>query len=724
LDYGGREGRSPNENFDGALYLSNNPDVVDSGQNPLIHYILFGQAEGRPTLATQEESLSQNDSKRIIPTPKELTVEDIEPATRGFGKPLVSVVIPVFANKVLTLRCLASVLQAKNLIAYEILVIDDCSPDEEISIALENMERRGWLKLIKNEKNLGFVFTANLGITSTGSKDVVLLNSDTEVYDGWLDRLHKAAYKQDNIACVTPLSNNATICSYPRFLQDNPYGLEISFADLDTLSALINKNLTVEAPTGVGFCMYMRRSAIERVGAFDLESFGKGYGEENDWCQRAKKAELLNIIAADVFVQHHGSASFQGEKHERITQALQVLKHKHPDYDLQIKQFIRDDPLLQARRNLDWARLTKHCQHKNVLIVCHNRGGGTERQIQLMTSSFSQMGVGVFSLRPVKREPSHVQIKHQLCVDLPSIPSFQLSDVETLSQTLADLRITEIHVHGLVDFAEQAPIHITKLGMALRAPLHIHVHDYTVICPRINLIDEDGIYCGEPDSVSCNTCLGRRGNDFGARSIENWRANNQQLLLAATAINVPNPDCSIRLSRYFPGLDFTVNPHERDMTIPQTIWTPPKSGEKIRIIILGALGKMKGFEPLLQCAKHAKRKHLPLEFILMGYSMNDRLLEEQGVKITGQYEDSTAKQTLEQLNPDIVWLPSLWPETYSFTLSIALSLGCKIAAFDIGAIAERLRALNRGQYLLPLSLANQAQQLNNYFLNAREHLND
>jgi len=71
---------------------------------------------------------------------------------------------------------------------------------------------------------------------------------------------------------VTLLSNNATICSYPRFLQENPFPLELNFAELDALTATVNAGVEVEAPTGVGFCMYIKRAALQDVGVFDQKN--------------------------------------------------------------------------------------------------------------------------------------------------------------------------------------------------------------------------------------------------------------------------------------------------------------------------------------------------------------------------------------------------------------------------------------------------------------------
>ena len=103
----------------------------------------------------------------------------------------------------------------------------------------------------------------------------------------------------------------------------------------------------------------------------------------------------------------------------------------------------------------------------------------------------------------------------------------------------------------------------------------------------------------------------------------------------------------------------------------------------------------------------------------MGYSHNDGLLEKAGVQVTGRYIDHEALDRLESLNPHVIWIPSIWPETYSYTLSLALKSGYPVFAFDLGAIGRRMRALGRVGFLWPLTLAREPRRVNSHFLSYR-----
>ena len=156
--------------------------------------------------------------------------------------------------------------------------------------------------------------TANHRIASSAS-DVVLLNSDTIVTGDWLRALRQCAAADPRIGTITPFSNNAEICSFPRLCVDNPISVE---EEAETVSAAIARAAVPtypDLPTGVGFCLFIRRALIDEIGMLDT-AFGAGYGEENDLCLRAARAGWRNVLADDAFVVHAGGRSFVGRKAE------------------------------------------------------------------------------------------------------------------------------------------------------------------------------------------------------------------------------------------------------------------------------------------------------------------------------------------------------------------------------------------------------------------------
>jgi len=711
LNWGGLEGRSPCRQFDGSFYLATYADVTESRINPLLHYLHFGLFEKRlprPETATQSN----------IPVPPLRLVTPTDECWLSLrrrnnnNQATVDVIVPVYMGQIETLCCLHSILAANDSTPYELIVINDASPDIELINKVKLLAATGLFTLITNKTNQGFVNTVNTGMALHQDRDVVLVNSDTELYNNWLERLILAAYNETKTGTVTPLSNNATICSYPRFLHDNPYPLEMDYAELDNLAAITNSGKTVKTPTGVGFCMFIKRTCLNEVGLFDEKLFGKGYGEENDFCQRAAQYNWQNIIATDVFVHHWGATSFQGEKAKRVELALKILDKQHPRYHKEVTDFIHNDPLAPARARLDWARLQHMKRKKNILIISHNRSGGTERHIQEDIQRFQNYGHGVFLLRPWSGKPSHVVFSHPQIKVLPNLAPIDLHDHDSLQHTITELGISEVHTHSFVDLIPTAAYLFTQLFKTMTLYWEANIHDYKVICPRINLINHNGYYCGEPDDMSCNRCLTSNGSDFNVTDIGSWREMHNQALQTANKVLVPDRDVSERLSRYFPQAYFTISPHEENIVVTSKFsHYAVQQQEKLRVVIIGAIGKMKGYKVVLSCARLAQKTQLPIQFIVMGYSMNDQKLKDAGVEVSGKYQEHQALNILHDQKPHLIWIPSLWPETFCYTLSIALATDLPIMAFDIGAVATRLRATKRDQLLMPLDYATMPKEI-------------
>ncbi|MGE5088689.1 MAG: glycosyltransferase [Candidatus Levyibacteriota bacterium] len=268
----------------------------------------------------------------------------------------VDVIVPVYRGLAQTRRCLDSLLANPQETPLAIVAIDDASPEPGIVAYLDELAARGAIELLRNDGNLGFVRTVNRGLARHADRDVVLLNSDTEVANDWLDRLRACACREPDVGTATPFSNNATICTYPFEGWTGGTPGTLGLAALDRVFASVNAGRHADLPTAVGFCMYIRRACLDAVGAFDAERFGRGYGEENDFCLRASAAGWRSVLAADVFVFHEGAVSFSGEREALTRAATTALLDRHPGYSRMIEEFHAADPLRPFRAAIDDAR--------------------------------------------------------------------------------------------------------------------------------------------------------------------------------------------------------------------------------------------------------------------------------------------------------------------------------------------------------------------------------
>ena len=599
----------------------------------------------------------------------------------------VDIIVPVYRGLEDTRRCIRSVLASSCITQWRLIVINDCSPEPEVSQWLRDLaqqDRR--VELLENNENLGFVSTVNRGMALHTDNDVLLLNSDAEVANNWLDRIQQAAYSAARVASVTPFSNNATICSYPNFCKPNVLPIGFDTASLDLLFAKHLSGQTIEIPTGVGFCMYIRRQALNEIGYFDVANFGRGYGEENDFCVRAQQAGWHHLHALDTFVMHAGGISFGYSKNERELQAMETLRRLHPRYESDVMDFIARDPARPARLAIDIARITTS-ERPVILNVIHNREGGTVRHIEEIAQRLG--GLATFlRLTPAPRGVVlRLEGQHEAFALHFGMPQDQFK----LLQTLRLLQVGHIHYHHLLGHAS----FIADLPAQLGVSHDFTAHDYYSYCPQISLTNHTDRYCGELGLEQCRQCL-QRNPAPGGVSIESWREQHGQLLNSARYVIAPSLDTAMRLRRFVPNANVMAIHHSKLETVaPQHPAPRPiilNNPRRLKVVVLGALSRIKGADVLEEVATLAAQQTIPVDFHLIGYAYRSlRTQPKARLTVHGAYDDKDLPQLLQWLQPDLVWFPAVWPETYSYTLSASLESGLPIVAPNIGAFAERLQ---------------------------------
>lgn len=736
--YGRKVGISPSPYFDYHYYRQHNQDVIISKIDPYEHFLRFGVEENRKSTYSFDINeyidkhdflrgdktrallhyINNNEAKRNseslwakegdILKDKILRIIDNFINNENYK---IDVIIPVYKDYHLTMRCIYSVLTASCKTPFRIIIVDDCSPEEAIREALQQFAKKKLVTLLRHEKNRGFVRSVNEAMSLHSHTDVVLLNSDTEVYGDWLDRLREAACASDDTATVTPLTNSGTICSYPYFCRDNLIVSDCTASELDRMASQRNRGMRIEAPTAVGFCMYIKRVALNDAGLFDEEAFGAGYGEENDFCQRLHALGWKDVIAADVFVRHFGSASFGAQKYKRIARAMEILKNRYPEYHASVEVFCNADPVRPARRNLDIARLENLRKENNILVVTHSRGGGTEQSVQESIRRYENKGYSVYILISEQLHTPQCRLRHVKAGDLPNMNSMNISTLmgrKEMGALLKKLGVRHMEIHHLADFHVTAPLDFLALSKEWGMTYDFILHDYLPICPRINMVDGSGGFCGEAPVGKCQKALKRNPPEYGKLDIVEWRNNYLEFLKGARMVLAPNEDPARRLKRYFPGLNVVVKPHAE---VEQSPLRPPKkTGSNIRIGVLGAVSPIKGLDVLRACARHARARKLNMEFVIIGYTSNDRKSRKAGLLITGSYTNAEVMNIIEEQDLDALFFSAVWPETYSYTLDIALRSGLPIMAFDLGAIAARLKG-RKNSKLFPLSMMHDVSSL-------------
>lgn len=630
-----------------------------------------------------------------------------------------ALIMPVYKGLEETRAAVQSVLRSKAP-DTRFIVVNDASPDEALVAWLHQQGAEQAFELLQHPKNLGFCASINTGLETAKGCDVVLLNSDILVSRMALQTMQELAYTHPQIGTITPFSNEATICSYPDPQAANPMPDMATTDQLDEWARATNGLAFVEIPTGVGFCLYIRHDCLQKTGRLRGEIFAQGYGEENDFCLRARHLGYQNVLAVGAYVAHCGHVSFKNAAIALGQRNTALIERLFPGYQALVQAYHKADPAAPYRQALDEVRLCHQLGNRPaVLLISHAHGGGVAKQIEATCAAYEAQGMVPLMLttRPPKSKwvkypwPSQLKI-----VGKPDYPNFTFTLPEALPALLSllkKLHVEKIEMHHTLG---HHPI-VRELAGRLGVAQEIVAHDYASFCPRVNLItrsnkNEPYRYCGEPDLSGCITCYRQnQAGRFETLSVPQLLARSQAEFAAAAKVVVPSGDMARRLMQHFPGLKPEITPWEDDQQ-PVTL-RPPRYGTR-RIGILGGIGPAKGYDVVLDCVRDATSRHLPLEFVIIGNTADDEPFLRESVKVTGGYKHEELPVLVRDLAIDLAFLPSICPETWGFVLSEAWQCGLYTVVFDLGAQAERVRATKRGS-VLPLGLP--CDRVNNFLIN-------
>jgi len=610
----------------------------------------------------------------------------------------VAIIVPVYKGIEETISCLSSVFNSKNSTLYRVIVINDCSPEIGMQNALDSLKDDYPLELIINEHNLGFVGTANRGMRLAEQQDVILLNSDTVVADGWLDAITKVAKSSEEIATVTPISNNATICSFPNFCSDNelPEGYDV--AALARLCAS-NTSEPVELPTAHGYCMFIKRQALNEIGYFDEQAWGKGYGEENDFSMRATKLGWKHVSTNKTFIQHIGSVSFAEDAAGFIENNLSKLNDLYPDYPGLVQEFVINDPMRRLRNELaekllinelNTASVLAPAKGKAILFVSLSFGGGTKKSSDDLARMLAREGQAVFLLTTkdniiwnVQSYKSNISVQFKIAEEKSEFFSF-----------LQQLDIWQVHYQHWLEFGSE----VWGIPEILNCGYRVTLHDYYSVCPRVEFLTFDDKYCENEATRDCNSCIQKLGaypssynqlENIGS-TVESWREYSEKKLSQAESVIVPSQDTKQRIERYISLKNIEVIQHSEEEKAFNIIRSKKNQSDEINIGFVGALGYQKGLSILKNIAHEIKIKQLNIKLTVIGYTSDNAYLEQfDFVSIIGAYDNRDLNRLLNESAVDVVFLSSITPETFGYTYAEVINQGTPVVAFKHGAIVER-----------------------------------
>lgn len=254
------------------------------------------------------------------------------------------ILIPIF-NALSDLRaCLESVLAFTNP-RHRIFLLDDASTDPAVKVFLEEARcLRDSIQVHSLSENVGFLKNVNAGMRRCENNDVILLNSDTVVSEGWLEGLVRAQHSSPNIGIVSPLFTEGSFLSFPSLKGGNDLRDGRPFAERARRLRDTSPCLHPEIPAGIGSCILITQAVIKSIGYFD-PAFSPGYWEEIDYSLRAKAAGFKVVCADDVYIFHRGASSFSSVAREALTiRNRKIIDVFWPEIFNELRSFIQSDP--------------------------------------------------------------------------------------------------------------------------------------------------------------------------------------------------------------------------------------------------------------------------------------------------------------------------------------------------------------------------------------------
>ncbi len=627
---------------------------------------------------------------------REFDTQSIERITGQLIAP-VSIVVPIYNSPDELRSCIESVFLHTRA-PFELILVDDCSLDPAIGSILESYETREVVRVIRSAVNQGFVRSANLGFQAS-QFDVVLLNSDTEVAPRWLQKLKVAAYSDSKIATVTPFSNAAGAFSVPEIGVNAPIPFPFTILKMARLTERVSTRVYPSVPTGNGFCMYIKREALEAVGGFDEENFGRGYGEENDFCMRASKAGWRHIIDDSLFIYHRGNSSFGEEKQALLKENRQTLDRLHPTYTELVRGFT-SSPDINAIRARIGERMKDpgdlKLERRRILYILQEGGGGVpmtnadlvsqisaSHECYLLTSTGSQMILRAWENGKLV-DKKQWKLPGTWSAKNYSNPAAQRIYFEVLTGLGIDL----VHIRHLFKHSLDAPLLCKQLGI----PVVLSFHDYYFVCPSVHLLDQDAKFCGGECTPGLQQCTipspMLQDLPMLKEYLPEWRQKISEVLDCCDAFVTTAESVREVHQRAYPQLalkPFLVIEHGRTLVRTETVATAPQRGKPVRILVAGNVDPHKGSILIRQL--HDLDQEKLLEFHFLGQP--NETMRDIGVH-HGPYQRDDFPKLAREISPSFAAVLSIWAETYSHTLTEAWSVGLPVLGSNLGAVGERI----------------------------------
>ena len=621
----------------------------------------------------------------------------------------ITLVLPVWNAFDLLPEVLDRVVRHTDL-PWRLVVVEDASTDDRVRpflrgwVAAQDRRAPGRVTLIEHPENRGFIRSVNAALEVAAGFDdhVVLLNSDAFVPAGWARRLIRPILVHEDVASVTPMSNDAEILSVPVICRRSV--LTPGEADrIDALAATFHPDAELAvAPTGVGFCMAMNARYLRQVPQLDT-AFGRGYGEEVDWCQKVRRLGGRHLALPGLFVEHRGGTSFGSAEKLKLVQANNaVISRRYPAYDQEVQDFIRHDPLATPRLALAiaWAAERQAAAEAEPgagqgaampVYLAHSLGGGADLYLVSRIEGDLARGGSAIVLRV--GGPYRWRVELHTASGTVSGVTHDFRFVQRLLAPVMARRV--VYSCGVGDpDPVTLPEHLLALGQGPDHRIEVLFHDFLPISPSYTLMNAQGLHTGLPPAADRDSAHQSRRPDGRRMTLAEWQAAWGALLQAADDIVVFSASSRALVAGTWPQIApaITVRPHGLLHAVPR-IAPPDRAGRPPVIGVLGNIGHHKGAGVLADLSADLAQSR-EAELVLIG-KIDPAYALVPPALVHGPYQVRDLPDLVARYGIGCWLIPSIWPETFSYATHEVLATGLPVWCFDLGAQAEAVSAAVR-----------------------------
>lgn len=427
-----------------------------------------------------------------------------------------------------------------------------------------------------------------------------------------------------------------------------------------------------------------RKSAIKNPLLYFLKAKNSDFNPHSDFDMAFYREQNPDVVACGINPLIH-----------YVTYGISEGRNPaRPKMQFQAPALVASPPVSQIQ--LDTLKTKVMNGKPSVLFVGQADPGGTGTHIADLCRLLDGKA-NVLLLRPsTPNSTSRVQLSllnsPERQVECTQIVEFDVNlQFGELSKFLQVLAVKRIHIHNL----RENEHYLRRLIDSLAVPFDFTLHDYYLLSPLLHLTDETGKFAGEPDDG--NAIIHLKGTEFqsdkfvSTNGMADWREKHAWVVDRAERLIAPSLDCKQRFRHFYPQKKVLAAYHPGANAVNTPIVVEKLAREQfLKVLVVGSIGNHKGAAVLEQCALLSRQKQLPIAFHLVGssaYPLTTIPITE--LTVHGKYANEQLPERIAAIAPHLVWFPGQCAETFSYTFSEVCKLGLPVLVPAVGALPER-----------------------------------